>query len=65
MGRLLLEKHLQKGVRFLPETKVISIHKVGSGSTIKLSSNDELRTDLVSQRRMLQGQSSVMIATGP
>ena len=47
MGRLLLEKHLQKGVRFLPETKVISIHKVGSGSTIKLSSNDELRADLV------------------
>jgi NADPH-dependent 2,4-dienoyl-CoA reductase/sulfur reductase-like enzyme/nitrite reductase/ring-hydroxylating ferredoxin subunit len=47
MGRLLLEKHLQKGVRFLPETKVISIHKVGSGSTIKLGSNDELRADLV------------------
>jgi apoptosis-inducing factor 3 len=47
MGRLLLEKHLQKGVRFLPETKVISIDKVSSGSTIKLSSSDELRTDLV------------------
>jgi apoptosis-inducing factor 3 len=47
MGRLLLEKHLQKGVRFLPETQVISIDKVGSGSTIKLSSNDELRANLV------------------
>jgi len=47
MGRLLLEKHLQKGVRFLPETKVISIHKVGSGSTIKLNSKEELRADLV------------------
>jgi apoptosis-inducing factor 3 len=47
MGRLLLEKHLQKGIRFLPETKVISIRKVGSSSTIKLSSNDELRADLV------------------
>jgi apoptosis-inducing factor 3 len=47
MGRLLMEKHLQKGVRFLPERKVLSIHKVGSGSTIKLSSNDELRADLV------------------
>jgi apoptosis-inducing factor 3 len=31
----------------LPKTKVISIHKVGSGSTIGLSSNDELRADLV------------------
>jgi NADPH-dependent 2,4-dienoyl-CoA reductase/sulfur reductase-like enzyme len=47
MGRLLLEKHLQKGVHFLPETKVISIRKIGSGSTIKLSSNEELRADLV------------------
>jgi NADPH-dependent 2,4-dienoyl-CoA reductase/sulfur reductase-like enzyme/nitrite reductase/ring-hydroxylating ferredoxin subunit len=47
MGRLLLEKHLQKGVRFLPETKVLSIHKVGSGSTLKLSNNDQLRADLV------------------
>jgi apoptosis-inducing factor 3 len=47
MGRLLLEKHLQKGVRFLPKTKVISIHKVGSGSTIKLNSKEELRADLV------------------
>jgi NADPH-dependent 2,4-dienoyl-CoA reductase/sulfur reductase-like enzyme len=47
MGRLLMEKHLQKVVRFLPERKVLSIHKVGSGSTIKLSSNDELRADLV------------------
>ena len=47
MGRLLLEKHLQKGVRFLPETKIPSIHNVGSGSTIKLSGNDELRADLV------------------
>lgn len=47
MGRLLLEKHLQKGVRFLPGTKVTAIHKVGSGSTIRLSSNDELRADLV------------------
>jgi NADPH-dependent 2,4-dienoyl-CoA reductase/sulfur reductase-like enzyme/nitrite reductase/ring-hydroxylating ferredoxin subunit len=47
MGRLLMEKHLQKGVRFLPERKVLSIHKVGSGSTIKLSSDDELRADLV------------------
>jgi NADPH-dependent 2,4-dienoyl-CoA reductase/sulfur reductase-like enzyme/nitrite reductase/ring-hydroxylating ferredoxin subunit len=47
MGRLLLEKHLSKGVRFLPETKVESIHKVGSGSTIQLSSNVELRADLV------------------
>ncbi len=47
MGRLLLEKHLRKGVRFLPKTKVISIQKVGSGSTIKLSSIDELRADLV------------------
>jgi NADPH-dependent 2,4-dienoyl-CoA reductase/sulfur reductase-like enzyme len=47
MGQLLLEKHLQKGVRFLPETKVISIRKLGSGSTIKLSSNDQLRADLV------------------
>jgi apoptosis-inducing factor 3 len=47
MGRLLLEKHLQKGVRFLPETKVLSIRKLGSGSTIKLSNNDELRADLV------------------
>jgi apoptosis-inducing factor 3 len=47
MGRLLMEKHLQKGVRFLPETKVLSIHKVGSGSTIELSGHDELRADLV------------------
>jgi NADPH-dependent 2,4-dienoyl-CoA reductase/sulfur reductase-like enzyme/nitrite reductase/ring-hydroxylating ferredoxin subunit len=47
MGQLLLEKHLQKGVRFLPETKVISISKVGSSSTVKLSSKEELRTDLV------------------
>jgi apoptosis-inducing factor 3 len=47
MGRLLLEKHSQKGVRFLPETKIVSIHKVGSGSSIKLSNNDELRADLV------------------
>jgi NADPH-dependent 2,4-dienoyl-CoA reductase/sulfur reductase-like enzyme len=47
MGRLLLEKHLQKGVRFLPKTKVISIHKIGSGSTIKLNSKEELRADLV------------------
>ncbi len=47
MGRLLLEKHLQKGVRFLPETKVMSIHKDGSGSTITLSNHDEMRADLV------------------
>jgi NADPH-dependent 2,4-dienoyl-CoA reductase/sulfur reductase-like enzyme/nitrite reductase/ring-hydroxylating ferredoxin subunit len=47
IGRLLLEKHLQKGVRFLPETKVLSIKQTGSGSMIKLSSNQELRTDLV------------------
>jgi NADPH-dependent 2,4-dienoyl-CoA reductase/sulfur reductase-like enzyme/nitrite reductase/ring-hydroxylating ferredoxin subunit len=47
MGRLLLEKHLQKGVRFLPETKVMSIHKVGADSTIKLSNNEELRADMV------------------
>src|ERR1700722_6287185 len=47
MGQLLLEKHLQKGVRFLPETKVLSIRKLGSSSTIKLSSNEELRADLV------------------
>jgi apoptosis-inducing factor 3 len=47
MGQLLREKHLQKGVRFLPRTKITSIHKVGSGSTIKLSTNDELKADLV------------------
>jgi NADPH-dependent 2,4-dienoyl-CoA reductase/sulfur reductase-like enzyme/nitrite reductase/ring-hydroxylating ferredoxin subunit len=47
MGQLLLEKHLQKGVRFLPETKVLSISKIGSGSRIKLSGNQELRADLV------------------
>jgi NADPH-dependent 2,4-dienoyl-CoA reductase/sulfur reductase-like enzyme/nitrite reductase/ring-hydroxylating ferredoxin subunit len=47
MGRLLLEKHLQKGVRFLPEARVMSINKVASGSIIKLSSNEQLRADLV------------------
>jgi apoptosis-inducing factor 3 len=47
MGRMLLEKHLQKGVRFLPETKVLSINKSNSGSTIKLSGNQELSADLV------------------
>ena len=47
IGQLLLEKHLQKGVRFLPETKVLSINKVGSDAMIKLSGNQELRADLV------------------
>ena len=47
MGQLLLEKHLQKGVRFLAEAKIVSINKVGSVSTIILSNNEELRADLV------------------
>jgi NADPH-dependent 2,4-dienoyl-CoA reductase/sulfur reductase-like enzyme/nitrite reductase/ring-hydroxylating ferredoxin subunit len=47
MGQLLLEKHLQKGVRFIAETKIVSINKVGSVSTIILSNNEELRADLV------------------
>ncbi len=47
MGQLLLEKHLQKGVDFLPETKVLAITRRGVGSTVKLSSGQELTADLV------------------
>lgn len=47
MGQLLLEKHLQKGVHFLPRTKVLAITRDGAGSTAKLSSGKELTADLV------------------
>jgi apoptosis-inducing factor 3 len=47
MGQLLLEKHLQKGVRFLPETKVSSIKTTGPGFTVELENSQELATDLV------------------
>jgi NADPH-dependent 2,4-dienoyl-CoA reductase/sulfur reductase-like enzyme/nitrite reductase/ring-hydroxylating ferredoxin subunit len=47
MGQLLLEKHLEKGVDFLPETKVLAITRRGAGLTVKLSSGQELTADLV------------------
>jgi apoptosis-inducing factor 3 len=47
MGQLILEKHLKKGVRFLPETEVQTITSEKSGSTIKLTDGQELDADLV------------------
>jgi apoptosis-inducing factor 3 len=47
MGQLILEKHLKKGVRFLPETGVQTITNQLSGSKIKLTNGQELQADLV------------------
>jgi apoptosis-inducing factor 3 len=47
MGQMLLEKHLQKGIRFIPETKVLAINKGSAGWTVKLSSGQEATADLV------------------
>jgi apoptosis-inducing factor 3 len=47
MSQLLLDKHLEKGVCFLPETKILSISRIGSGSLLKLSTGRELVADLV------------------
>ena len=44
MGQLLLEKHLQKGVRFLAEAKIVSIDKLVGVNDI-LSNNKELRAN--------------------
>jgi apoptosis-inducing factor 3 len=47
MGQLILEKHLKKGVQFLPETGVEAITNELSGSKIKLMNGQELKADLV------------------
>ncbi|HXM05374.1 MAG TPA: FAD-dependent oxidoreductase [Chthoniobacterales bacterium] len=47
LGQLLLEKHLKKGVRFLPETEVLAISSAGSASNVKLTNGQELNADLV------------------
>lgn len=47
MGQLLLEKHLAKGVRFLPETEVEAIAAAGSTSRVKLTNGQEMNADLV------------------
>ena len=47
MGQMLLEKHLKKGVRFLPETEVQTITSEPLGSKLKLTSGQELNADLV------------------
>jgi NADPH-dependent 2,4-dienoyl-CoA reductase/sulfur reductase-like enzyme len=47
MGQMLLEKHLQKGVHFIPGTDVLAIRKDGTRSILQLSNGDELIADLV------------------
>lgn len=47
MGQLVLEKHLEKGVRFLPETEVLAIGTKGSVSHVKLMNGQELNAELV------------------
>ena len=47
MGQLLLEKHLAKGVRFLPETEVEAIARAGSASYVKLTNGQEMNADFV------------------
>jgi NADPH-dependent 2,4-dienoyl-CoA reductase/sulfur reductase-like enzyme/nitrite reductase/ring-hydroxylating ferredoxin subunit len=47
LGQLLLEKHLKKGVRFLPETEVLAIASDGSASKVKLTNGQEIDADLV------------------
>jgi apoptosis-inducing factor 3 len=47
MGQLILEKHVKKGVRFLPQADVLAISKDGSGSTVRLKDGQELKADLV------------------
>ena len=47
MGQLLLEKHLEKGVSFLPETEVVAINEGRAGPIVKLSNDQELPADLV------------------
>ena len=47
MGQLLFEKHLQKGVHFIPGTNVLAIRKNGTRSVLQLSNGEELTADLV------------------
>jgi NADPH-dependent 2,4-dienoyl-CoA reductase/sulfur reductase-like enzyme/nitrite reductase/ring-hydroxylating ferredoxin subunit len=47
MGQLLLEKHLAKGVRFLPETEVEAIAREGPASHLKLTNGEEMSADIV------------------
>ncbi len=47
MGQLMLEKHLKKGVRFLPDIEVLAIASDGSASKVKLTNGQELNADLV------------------
>lgn len=47
MGQLLLQKHLAKGVRFLPETEVEAIARAGSASRVRLTNGQEMNADLV------------------
>ncbi len=47
MGQLLLEKHLQKGVRFLAEAKVSATRRVGTETILTLSNGQKLTADLV------------------
>jgi apoptosis-inducing factor 3 len=47
MGQLMLDKHLEKGVCFLPETEVMAIAADGSTSNITLTNGQQLKADLV------------------
>jgi NADPH-dependent 2,4-dienoyl-CoA reductase/sulfur reductase-like enzyme/nitrite reductase/ring-hydroxylating ferredoxin subunit len=47
MGQLLLGKHLEKGVQFLPELEVLEIASEGLASNVRLTNGQELHTDLV------------------
>ncbi|HEX6567281.1 MAG TPA: FAD-dependent oxidoreductase [Chthoniobacterales bacterium] len=47
MGQLMLEKHLEKGVRFLPETQVLAISSDGPASSVKLTNGQEISADIV------------------
>jgi apoptosis-inducing factor 3 len=47
MGQLILEKHVKKGVRFLPQAEVLALSRDGSVSNVRLQDGQELKADLV------------------
>jgi NADPH-dependent 2,4-dienoyl-CoA reductase/sulfur reductase-like enzyme len=47
LGQMLLGKHLQNGVRFLPETKAIRAHALGRKQVIELDGGEQLVADFV------------------
>ena len=47
LGQMLLDKHLENGVRFLPETKAVRAHAAGRAHVVELDNGDELVADVV------------------